>query len=212
MTTLISTYLSLSTSYGTILTVPAGIFVCTFPEIPVQTWCKGVSMIAGGFPVPPHSESPKPAAGINCLCAPSSPAGPAWLEPCRHLSTAPRRRHHRHPRDRPAGEDRAPPRPSPGDVCRGSITDLDLLMEAFPGAAGIFGGHPLRAAVGEGPPRLERGERDRHRERAGGGEGLRGAGRGCRIVLLGLRRHPSSGIVKRSGSHPSPDTSTTHRR
>nr|WP_292491040.1 NAD-dependent epimerase/dehydratase family protein [Methanoculleus sp. 10] len=27
---------------------------------------------------------------------------------------------------------------SPGDVCRGSITDLDLLMETFPGADGIF--------------------------------------------------------------------------
>jgi len=27
---------------------------------------------------------------------------------------------------------------SPGDVCRGSITDLDLLMEVFPGADGIF--------------------------------------------------------------------------
>ena len=29
----------------------------------------------------------------------------------------------------------------------GSITDLDLLMETFPGADGIFGGHPLRAPV-----------------------------------------------------------------
>ena len=80
MTTLISTYLSLSTSYGTILTVPASIFVCTFPEIPVQTWCKGVSMIAGGFLVSPHqhhSESPKPALNVNSSCATSSPAGPA---------------------------------------------------------------------------------------------------------------------------------------
>ena len=77
MTTLISTYLSLSPPNRTILTVPAGIFVCTFPEIPVQTWCKGVSMIAGGFLVSPHSETAKPAAIINCLRAPSSPAGPA---------------------------------------------------------------------------------------------------------------------------------------
>jgi len=30
----------------------------------------------------------------------------------------------------------------------GSITDLDLLMETFPGADGIFGGDPLGAAVG----------------------------------------------------------------
>jgi len=29
----------------------------------------------------------------------------------------------------------------------GSITDLDLLMDTFPGADGIFGGHPLRAPV-----------------------------------------------------------------
>jgi len=193
MTTLISTYLSLSPPNRTILTVPAGIFVCTFPEIPVQTWCKGVSMIAGGFPVSPHqhhSENPKPTLNVISSCATSSPAGPAWLKPCRHLSTKPRRRHHRQPRDRPAGEDRAPPRPSPGDVCRGSITDLDLLMETFPGADGIFGGHPLRAAVGEGPARLERGKRDRHRQGARGGEGLRGARRRRRLILLGLRRHP----------------------
>ena len=72
----------------------------------------------------------------------------------------------------------------------GSITDLDLLMEVFPGADGIFGGDPLGAPVGEGPPRLERGKCDRHRERACGGERLRGARRGCRFVLLGLRRHP----------------------
>jgi nucleoside-diphosphate-sugar epimerase len=35
---------------------------------------------------------------------------------------------------------------------KGSIADLDLLMETFPGADGIFGGDPLRAPVGEGPP------------------------------------------------------------
>jgi hypothetical protein len=34
----------------------------------------------------------------------------------------------------------------------GSITDLDLLMETFPGADGIFGGHPLRAPVIPSPP------------------------------------------------------------
>ncbi|WP_390895710.1 hypothetical protein [Methanoculleus formosensis] len=45
----------------------------------------------------------------------------------------------------------------------GSITDLDLLMEAFPGADGILAGTP-GAPVGEGSPRLERGERDRHRQ------------------------------------------------
>ena len=28
------------------------------------------------------------------------------------------------------------------EFIEGSITDLDLLREAFPGAAGIFGGHP----------------------------------------------------------------------
>jgi nucleoside-diphosphate-sugar epimerase len=49
----------------------------------------------------------------------------------------------------------------------GSITDLDLLMETFPGADGIF--HqatiPSRAPapVGEGTPCLERGERDPQR-------------------------------------------------
>jgi len=32
----------------------------------------------------------------------------------------------------------------------GSITDLDLLMETFPGADGIFGGNPVRAPVGDG--------------------------------------------------------------
>jgi len=66
----------------------------------------------------------------------------------------------------------------------GSITDLDLLMEAFPGAAGIFGGHPLGAPVGEGSACLERGERDRHRQGARGGEGLRGA--------IGVRLRPLS--------------------
>ncbi len=44
----------------------------------------------------------------------------------------------------------------------GSVTDLDLLMETCPGADGVFGGHPVRAPVGEGPGRLERGERDQH--------------------------------------------------
>ncbi len=86
----------------------------------------------------------------------------------------------------------------------GSITDLDLLMEAFPGTAGIFGGHPLHAPVGEGPPRLERGERDRHRQGARRGERLRGAGRGCGILLLGLRRHP------RLRGHPHPPLDADH--
>ena len=34
----------------------------------------------------------------------------------------------------------------------GSITDLDLLMETFPGADGIFGGDPFGAAVGDRAP------------------------------------------------------------
>jgi UDP-glucose 4-epimerase len=34
----------------------------------------------------------------------------------------------------------------------GSITDLDLLMETFPGADGVFGGDPLGAAVGDRAP------------------------------------------------------------
>ena len=55
-----------------------------------------------------------------------------------------------------------------------SITDLDLLMNVFPGTAGIFGGDPVRVPVGEGPARLERGERDRDARRARRGEGLRG--------------------------------------
>ena len=38
----------------------------------------------------------------------------------------------------------------------GSITDLDLLMENFPGADGVFGGDPLGAAVGECSPRTRR--------------------------------------------------------
>jgi len=41
ITTLISTHLYISISNGTILTVPVDILVCTFSEIPVQTWCKG---------------------------------------------------------------------------------------------------------------------------------------------------------------------------
>ena len=134
------------------------------------------------------SESPKPPLNVNSSCAPSPPAGPAWLKPCRHFSTAPRRRHHRQPRDRPAGEYRAPPRRV--TFIEGSITDLDLLMETFPGADGIFGGDPLGAPVGEGSARLERGERYRDARRARRGEGLRGAGRHRGVVLLGLRRHP----------------------
>ena len=82
------------------------------------------------------SESPKPPLNVNSSCAPSPPAGPAWLKPCRHFSTAPRRRHHRQPRDRPAGEYRAPPRRV--TFIEGSITDLDLLKETFPGADGIL--------------------------------------------------------------------------
>jgi len=37
---------------------------------------------------------------------------------------------------------------SPVAFIEGSITDLDLLMETFPGSDGIFGGHPVRAPVG----------------------------------------------------------------
>ena len=37
----------------------------------------------------------------------------------------------------------------------GSVTDLDLLMETFPGADGILGGHSLRAPVGEEPARIQ---------------------------------------------------------
>ena len=72
----------------------------------------------------------------------------------------------------------------------GSITDLDLLMETFPGADGILRRPSPRAPVSEGPPRLERGERYRDARRARRGEGLRGAGRHRGVVLLGLRRHP----------------------
>ena len=66
-----------------------------------------------------NSESPKPALNVNSSCATSSPAGPAWLEPCRHLSTKPRRRHHRQPRHRAAGERRAPRQPLLCDLHRG---------------------------------------------------------------------------------------------
>ena len=87
--------------------------------------------------------------------ATSSPAGPAssarTLQTQSHLngapapflrniasSTAPRRRHHRQPRHRAAGEHRAPPRSPRVTFIEGSITDLDLLMDTFPGADGIF--------------------------------------------------------------------------
>ena len=56
----------------------------------------------------------------------------------------------------------------------GSITDLDLLMETSPSADGIFHQAAIPSvprSVIE-PPRLERGERDRHGERARGGKGL----------------------------------------
>jgi nucleoside-diphosphate-sugar epimerase len=66
----------------------------------------------------------------------------------------------------------------------GSITDLDLLMEVFPGADGILAGTP-GAPVGEGSPCLERGERDRDTQCTRRGERLQDAGRGCGI--LGLR-------------------------
>jgi NAD(P)-dependent dehydrogenase (short-subunit alcohol dehydrogenase family) len=65
----------------------------------------------------------------------------------------------------------------------GSITDLDLLMEVFPGADGIFHQAAIPSvprSVIE-PPRLERGERDRHGERARGGKGLR---RACPFQVL----------------------------
>jgi len=124
---------------------------------------------------------------IDSSCATSSPAGPAWLKPCRYLNSTPRRRHHRQPRNRAGRVKIDHPRVT---FFEGSITDLDLLMEVFPGADGIFGGDPLRAPVGEGPARLERGKRDRHARRARGGEGLRGARRRRRLILLGLRRHP----------------------
>ena len=132
---------------------------------------------------------------ITSSCATSSPAGPAWLEPCGHVITAPRRRHHRQPRHRAAGEHRAPPGSPPGDVRRGEHHRPRPPDGDFPGRGRHLppGGNPLRAPVGEGPPRLERGERDRHARRARRGEGLRGAGRGWR--LLGLRRHPGSGVM-----------------
>ena len=111
-------------------------------------------------------------------------AGPG-SEPCRHLSTAPRRRHHRQPRHR-AGREKIEhlldhPRVT---FIEGSITDLDLLMEVFPGADGILAGTP-GAPVGEGSPCLERGERDRDTQCTRRGERLQDAGRGCGI--LGLR-------------------------
>ena len=124
---------------------------------------------------------------IDSSCAPSSPAGPAWLEPCRYLNSTPRRRHHRQPRNRAGRVKIDHPRVT---FFEGSITDLDLLMEVFPGAAGIFGGDPVRVPIGERPARLERGKRDRHRQGARGGEGLRGARRRRRLILLGLQRHP----------------------
>ena len=114
-----------------------------------------------------YSESPKPLPIIDSLCATSSPAGPAWLEPCRHVITAPRRGHHRQPRDRARpGKHRTPPRPSPGDVHRGKHHRPRPPDGGLPGRGRHLppGGHPLRAPVGEGSPRLERGERDRHRQ------------------------------------------------
>jgi len=79
-------------------------------------------------------------------------AGPG-PKPCGNVGTAPRRRDHRQPRDRAPGEHWAPPRRV--TFSEGSITDLDLLREAFPGAAGIFGGHrcPGRWRI-PSPPRL----------------------------------------------------------
>jgi len=50
-TILICTYLSIYTSDRRIVIVLAGIFVCTFSEIPVQTWCKGAN-VREGFPDP----------------------------------------------------------------------------------------------------------------------------------------------------------------
>ncbi len=87
-------------------------------------------------------------------------------------------------------------------VVEGSITDLDLLMETFPGADGIFGGHPVRAPVGEGSTRLERGERDRNARGPRRGEGLRGARRRRCFFLLGLRRHPGPPQARGHGPEP----------
>ena len=74
------------------------------------------------------------------------------------------------------------------EFIEGSITDFDLLMEAFPGVAGILhqAAIPSVPLAGEGPPRLKRGERDRHRQSSRRGERLQGAGRGCGVLLLGL--------------------------
>ena len=74
----------------------------------------------------------------------------------------------------------------------GSITDLDLLMETSPSADGIFHQAAIPSvprSVIE-PPRLERGERDRHARRPRRGEGLQSACRRRGVLLPDLRRYP----------------------
>ena len=46
MSTLISTYLCIYLSDRRIIAIPGRIFICTFPGILVQTWCKSVNMRA----------------------------------------------------------------------------------------------------------------------------------------------------------------------
>jgi hypothetical protein len=73
-TILICTYISICTSDRRIVIVLAGIFVCTFPENPVQTRCKGANVRGASGPIQKPLNTP---AAIIPSCAPSSPAGPA---------------------------------------------------------------------------------------------------------------------------------------
>jgi hypothetical protein len=171
-----------------IVIVLAGVLVCTFPEIPVQPWCKGANIIERGSPVPPAStiqKALKSATVIDSSCAPSSPAGPASsgsnladtlaqhhdVVIIDNLATG-RRENIEHLLDHPRVT-----------FAEGSITDHDFLMEVLPGADGILAGPP-GAPVGVGSC-LERGERDRNTQCTRRGERLQDAGRGCGI--LGLR-------------------------
>ena len=104
-------------------------FLDAYPVVPYQSACAFSSAV---------EKLLDRGISIDTSCAPSSPAGPAWLEPCRDSGTA-QRRHHRQPRHRAGRETLEHLLDHPRvTFIEGGITDLDLLMETFAGADAIF--------------------------------------------------------------------------